>query len=61
MGVNILEENRDTALEHSYIIHFFTNILDNAEDKLCEEKMDIDDLINSVCAGLGNIWVWRIL
>lgn len=55
MGVNILEENRDTALEHSYIIHFFTNILDNAEDKLCEEKMDIDDLINSVCAGLGNI------
>lgn len=38
MGVNILEENRDTALEHSYIIHFFTNILDNAEDKLCEKK-----------------------
>lgn len=54
MGVNVLEENRDTALEQSYIIHFFTNILDNAEDKLCGEKW-ILMTINSHCAGLGNI------
>lgn len=54
MGGNVLEENRDTALEHSCIIHFFTNILDNAEGKFCGKKW-ILMTINSDCAGLGNI------
>ena len=34
MGVSILEENCNTTLEHFYMIHFFTNVLDNAEDKV---------------------------